>query len=390
MTTEQFAPLLSPFRLKSITLRNRFMVPSMQRWKCRDGRPTPQVADYYRRLAEGGFALVNSESCAVDHPSASKREGSLRMKGSTKEAWRACVQGVTGAGGHMLIQLWHEGAMSEEGSVASALSAFRDAPTLSPSGLVLANKSVGRAASLVELEEIKQAYVRSALMAQEIGAAGVELHAAHGFLLDQFLWAETNRRTDGYGGDELLNRLRFPQEIVVAIRAAAGKDFVISFRFSQWKELNYHTARILESPIELDTMLRVLREAGVDVFNVSTRRFYKPEWQGSDRSLASWTKALTDAAVITVGGVGVNNDVLESLVEGGQTQNDVIGSLRELIKRLNRGEFDLVAVGRASIADPDWVNKVIAQRYESIGVFDRNSLLTDMGWTADSGDVAWL
>jgi len=74
------------------------------------------------------------------------------MNGSTKEAWRACVQGVTGAGGHMLIQLWHVEAMSEEEFVASALSAFRDAPTLSPSGLVLANKPVGRAASVVELE----------------------------------------------------------------------------------------------------------------------------------------------------------------------------------------------------------------------------------------------
>jgi 2,4-dienoyl-CoA reductase-like NADH-dependent reductase (Old Yellow Enzyme family) len=115
----------------------------------------------------------------------------------------------------------------------------------------------------------------------------VELHAAHGFLLDQFLWPGTNLRTDRYGGPAITDRAAFVAEAAEAVRAATGPDFVVSIRISQWKESDYD-ARIVEEPDQLGQLIPMLRSAGADIFHVSTRRFWTPEWDGSDLGLAGW------------------------------------------------------------------------------------------------------
>ena len=187
------------------------------------------------------------------------------------------------------MQLWHEGAIRKEGGSGP----YSQYPTLSPSGLAHAGKPNGRAATLEDLEAIKAAFVKGALAALEIGTCGIEVHACHGYLLDQFLWAETNRRTDGYGGDDMAARVRFPAEIVGAIRSAVGPEFIISFRFSQWKEFNYQ-ARIAPAPQDLRVMLDAVRAAGADIFHASPRCFWIPEWKRSDWGIAGWTKSMTD------------------------------------------------------------------------------------------------
>ena len=117
-------------------------------------------------------------------------------------------------------------------------------------------------------------------MRQRLGADGVELHAAHGYLMDQFLWAETNQRTDEYGGPTLAQRARYPAAVAAAMRDAMGPQLVLSFRFSQFKEVDYGAA-IARDPDDLRGMITLLRSAGVDMFNVSSRRFRKPEWPDS-------------------------------------------------------------------------------------------------------------
>jgi 2,4-dienoyl-CoA reductase-like NADH-dependent reductase (Old Yellow Enzyme family) len=177
--------------------------------------------------------------------------------------------------------------------------------------------------------------------------------------------------------------VRFPAEVVAAVREAVGDDFPISFRFSQWK-VSYegtvptiHTdARVVESREELRTMLATLREAGVDLFHASTRVFHQPEWRGDIRSLAGWTRSLTDAGVITVGGVGGNHDVVESTGRAAISPTARLGAnLDELARRFNRGEFDLVSVGRASIGDPDWPRKVQSGRFGEVRPFSPEELL---------------
>lgn len=368
------SPLFTPFRLNSITLRNRFVMPGMQRGFCSDGKPLPELADYYRRRAEGGVALVISESCAVAHPSATQQPTAAWLREDTAAAWARCVEGVKAAGSEMLIQLWHEGALRREGGDGP----LAGVPTLSPSGMVYGGRRNGRAASAEDLDSLRDAWVASARLAQEIGAAGIELHACHGYMLDQFLWAETNRRDDGYGGENIRHRTRFIAEIATAIRDACGPDFVISVRFSQWKEADYD-AQIVRTPDELGLFLRDLGDAGVDVFHASTRRFWLPEWPGSDRSLAGWSKSLTDRPVITVGSVGLDIDVMDSLLLGTEAETKVEEGVRELLRRFDNDEFDLVSVGRGVIGDPDWVSKVEQGRYAEIRPFQRSDL----------GEIEW-
>jgi 2,4-dienoyl-CoA reductase-like NADH-dependent reductase (Old Yellow Enzyme family) len=364
MTTP--SPLFTPFRLGSLTLANRFVMPAMQRGMCDGGAPKPELAEYYARRAAGGVPLVIGESAAVDHPSSTVQPTSAHLNAATASAWQACVDAVRREGGAMLLQLWHEGALRTDGQA------------LSPSGKASPKKDSGRAMTRAEMEAIGEGFVRSARLAQSIGAAGVEVHAAHGYLLDQFLWHGSNVRDDGYGGPDIADRARFPAEIVRAIRVECGPEFVISLRFSQWKEVDYE-AKVAADRAELGTLATMLREAGADVLHCSTRRFWEREWNGDARNLAGWTKALGGLPTITVGSVGLDTDVMTVFMEGRDPGARVGVAIEDLEKRLEAGEFDLVAVGRALIGDPDFVRKIEARDYGAVRTFIR----------ADLGQLEW-
>ena len=356
------APLLQPLEIGRLRLRNRFVLPGMQRAWTVDGAPTERMREYYRQRALGGTALVITEACAVDHPSATSNSLFGWLTAQTAGAWASCVDAVHSAGGAMFLQLWHQGAVdtggADEGFVA-----------LSPSGLAHPDKPFGRAASAADLAAIRQAFVRSAVYAQETGADGVEIHACHGYLLDQFLWPAINRRTDRYGGAAMSGRAAFPAEVIAAVREATGPDFTISVRISQWKELDYE-AKIAATPGELGQLVSILRSAGADLFHVSTRRFWTPEWEGSDLGLAGWVKSFAGAPVIAVGSVGLDVDVMATL-EGEEARPTGNSRIEDLVRRFRRGDFDLVSVGRSQIGDPDWVAKMSDDRIGEIRPFRR-------------------
>jgi len=367
--TARHSRLFEPFRIKSLELENRFVLPGMQRGWSIAGAPTDQLTDYYVRRVRGGTGLIITESVAVDHPTATLSPVFSRLNDATFDAWRRCVQTVREANGHLLFQLWHEGAIRKEEQPGEGRAII---PTVSPSGLMARDRPRGRAATLEELAEIQEAFVRSALLAKEAGADGVELHGAHGYFLDQFLWAKTNLRDDRYGGATLAERVRYPAEIARQVRAACGDDFVISFRFSQWKEIDLK-ARIAETPEDLHAFVTILRKAGVDILHASTRRFWEPAWPQSDKTLTAWVKELSGLPVIAVGSVGISTDVMET-VQGIEPENQVETSLALLEEGIARGDFDLVAVGRGQIADPDWVRKVRERRFDDIVGFTREAL----------------
>ncbi|KHF37566.1 NADH oxidase [Paenibacillus sp. P1XP2] len=194
---------------------------------------------------------------------------------------------------------------------------------------------------------------------------------AHGYLIDQFLWERTNRRTDEYGGD-MMKRARFAIEVVAAVRAAVGPDFPIALRLSQWKTTHYD-AKLADTPEKLEQLLTALAEAGVDIFHCSTRRFWEPEFEGSDLNFAGWAKKLTGKTVITVGSVGLDEAFTSLFTEGkGAGQKDI----DELLNRLEKQEFDLVAVGRALLADPEWAAKVREGRFGDLKPFTPEALKT--------------
>jgi 2,4-dienoyl-CoA reductase-like NADH-dependent reductase (Old Yellow Enzyme family) len=359
------ALLFTPVTVGGTTFRNRWVMPAMQRGMCVDGSPSADLAAYYARRAQGGTALIIGESAAIDHPSATVQPTSAHLNARTRDGWAACVDAVRAQGAAMMLQLWHEGAMRTDGHALSA------------SGLAHPGKPSGRAATLDELAEIRDGFVRSARIAQDIGACGVEVHAAHGYFLDQFLWHGSNVRDDGYGGPDIAHRARFPAEIIAAIRAACGPDFVISLRFSQWKEVDYG-ARVAPSPQDLVTMATLFRHAGVDVLHASTRRFWEAEWAdlhpGDDRNLAGWTRASGGVPVITVGSVGLDTDVMDVFMTGVDPGPRVAQAIDELALGLAAGNYDMVAVGRALIGDPDFVSKVAARDYQAIRTFKRDDL----------------
>jgi 2,4-dienoyl-CoA reductase-like NADH-dependent reductase (Old Yellow Enzyme family) len=335
------APLFAPLSLGGVRLKNRFVLPGMQRAWCREGVPPQAMADYYEQRAQGGVALLVSESTAIDHPTATLQPLAARMTRATQEGWSACFDAVHRHDSRMLVQLWHEGAIRSN----------EDGEAISPSGLLHPRLANGRPATLRDMQELREAYARSALLAVEAGADGVEIHCAHGYFLDTWLWADTNRRDDGYGGDDIADRVRFPAEVVASVREAL-------------------------TPADLETMVTTLREAGVDLFSASSRWFDRPAYPEHDDELclAGWVRRFTDATVITVGSVGLNLDVMDSLVGDGELVMDVPGSLAELVRRFEAGHFDLVAVGRSLLSDGEWVRKVREGRFADIRKFDKDDM----------------
>jgi 2,4-dienoyl-CoA reductase-like NADH-dependent reductase (Old Yellow Enzyme family) len=378
--------LFTPLKIRNITLRNRFVMPGMQRGFMDDGAPTPKMVEYMRRCAAGGPGLIISESTSPDHPSAYWQPVMGRMETATLGAWKKVVDAVHAGGAAFLLQIWHPGAMRK---VASG-HPLAEYPAISPSGLIQAGRANGRAMTREDLQELKLAYVEAARHARSLGFDGVEVHSAHGYLLDQFLWAETNRREDEYGGASLAERARYPAEITAAIRAAVGEDFVISYRFSQFKEVDYG-ARVASSPQDLQGMLALLRSSGVDLFNVSSRRFRKPEWPGTehpDYSIAEWARSMTDAAVMTCGSVGVNVEMFANLFDDEEpSQLCAQRDLQLLAERVARGRLDLVGVGRMHIANNDFVNKVRAGRFDELALFNKRIHLMEAMAALEPGFV---
>lgn len=214
-------------------------------------------------------------------------------------------------------------------------------PPIGPSGIdVNTLQQTTDPMSAAKIEEVIDAFARAAADAKRLGFDGVEIHGAHGYLIDQFFWKETNKRTDEYGGD-LVGRTRFASRIIHAVRKAVGSQFPIIFRFSQWKTGHYD-AKLARTPVELEDFLTPLTEAGVDIFDCSTRRFWEPEFEGSRLNLAGWTKKLTGKPAISVGSVGLNRE-FTNVFDGGPEAE--AASIDPLVERMQAGEFDLIAVG---------------------------------------------
>ncbi|MDX3233529.1 NADH:flavin oxidoreductase [Streptomyces sp. ME19-01-6] len=342
-----------PFSVGSLTVPNRIVMAPLTREFSPEGVPGDDVARYYARRAAADVGLVITEGTFVHHPSSGTSDRVPRLWGEAALAgWRGVVSAVHQVGGKIIPQLWHVGSARTEGA-----GPVRTAPPVGPSGLALDGSPKGVALSITDVDDVIKAFTGAAAAAQELGFDGLELHGAHGYLIDQFLWGRTNRRTDAYGGD-LASRVRFAAEVVEAVRAAVAPDFPVFFRLSQWKSGHYE-ARLADTPAELEAILAPLVEAGVDVFHASTRRYWIPEFEGSDLNLAGWTRKLTGKPSVTVGSVGLDK---EFAGPDGRPDRSAVTGISELLNRAERDEFDLVAVGRALLADPEWARKALAGR----------------------------
>lgn len=364
--------LFSPIQLGSLILKNRVVMAPMTRTFSPEGIPNDLVVAYYQRRAKNDVGLIITEGTCVGHKAANGYANVPYIYGEKPLAgWKKVVEAVHQAGGKIVPQLWHVGAIRQANKGAGP---DESVPGYSPSGLVMPGKETGVAMSEQDVQDAIDAFVQAAVDSQNIGFDGVEIHGAHGYLVDQFFWEGTNQRTDKYGGD-LVARTTFAAEIIKGIREKCGADFPIILRFSQWKQQDY-SAKLADTPEQLEKFLAPLVEAGVDIFHCSTRRFWEPEFDGSDLNLAGWTKKLTGKPSITVGSVGLNSSFIDEekrdMVESSSVEED---SLENLATRIDNDEFDLVAVGRAVLQDPEWVIKVKEGRIDELKDYSKASLM---------------
>lgn len=360
------APLFEPFTLNGLELPNRVVMAPMTRSKSPAGIPGPEVAAYYRRRAEAECGLIITEGTTVNSPVATGDPAVPQFWGEEAlKGWKRVVEEVHAVGGKIMPQIWHVGmTRNPEKATNPGL------PSHGPSGLVAPGKKRSEPMTKQEIKDTIEAFGRAAADAREVGFDGVEVHGAHGYLIDQFFWEGTNQREDEYGGD-LVARTRFGVEIIEAIRREAGKDFPLILRFSQWKQQDY-TAKLATTPDELAAFLKPLSDAGVDAFHCSQRRFWEPEFEGSDLNLAGWTKKLTGKPSITVGSVSLSGEFIASF--GGESSEAT--GIDELLDRLEKGEFDLVGVGRALLVDPAWAQKVHQGAFDKLMAFNPAALAT--------------
>jgi len=222
--------------------------------------------------------------------------------------------------------------------------------------------------------DMAQAYADAASSAKQLGFDCIELHGAHAYLIDEFFWPVTNLRTDRFGGPLIEQRAEFAREVISRCRMATG-DFPIIIRISQWKSVDYG-ARIATNPKELEAWARVLVDAGVDAIHCSQRRILEPEFPEIDGpsglNLAGWVKKLTGIPTISVGSVGLSSEFTGSFRGEGSSA----AKLDEAVARLERGEFDMIAVGRALLQDPEWARKVKEGRLSELRDYDGEALKT--------------
>jgi len=324
--------LFAPLTIRSFTSKNRFAMAPMAQGVFDNGAPTPAVVAHYEARALGGVGLIITGGVIIDHPLGSGETNIGRMNRGTVEAWKRLAGSVHEAGAGIFCQLWHQGPQTR--------------PGMGPHEVTENGTVTVKAATRQDLRDVVDAYARSAELARNAGFDGVEIHGAHGYLPDSYLRE--------YGASAPVSaevtEPAFVYHVVAAVRQAVGADFPICFRFSRWSVSPY-TGDYLSSPAAMEKVLLPLREAGVDVFHASRGfdPFWPPEFPDSPLSLAGWARRLTGMPVIAVGHLGLNAD--ESAERPGE-------SLRALTAQFAAGQFDMIAVGRALLRDPEWCGRL--------------------------------
>ncbi len=359
--------LFEPFELGTLSLSNRIVMAPMTRSFSPGNVPGEEVAAYYRRRAEGEVGLIITEGVSPNTVTATGTPNVPNIvTDGAKEGWRKVVDDVHKAGGKIGIQLWHEGPYRNPSKTAHP-----EVSSWSASGMKVVGKQLWDPMSEAEIETAITEFVDAAVAARDLGFDCVEFHGAHSYLLDSFFWDQTNLRDDKWGGD-WRGRTALAREIIQRTREIVGADYPLIIRLSQWKQQDF-AASSAKTPAALEEWLGLLVEAGVDAFHCSQRRFWEPCFEGDDKNFAGWAKALTGKPAISVGSVGLSGDFTAIYGEDGGSEP---ASLDGLIDRMESGEFDLIAIGRALLKDPQWAVKIREGRNGDLLDFDKADLMT--------------
>ena len=354
--------LFEPYKIKNTLLRNRIAMAPMTRNQSPEGIPTNEVVSYYKRRAEADVGLIITEGVEVSHKASSAYPDVPRLDSEkARDGWKRVVGGIKEHDGAVIAQLWHCGGFRKLG-----MGPNPEVPGHTASGLVRPGKRVAHAMSSEDIKETIDAFASDAKYCEEIGFDGVEIHAAHGYLIDNFFWRGTNEREDLYGGS-IEKRSQLAANIVKAIRSNVSNNFIVGLRFSQWKQQDYE-AKLAASSEELLKVIKQPVDAGLDYLHSSMRRFWESEFEGSNENLAFWTKKLTGLPTISVGSVGLDSDFIDMSAPASPRNID------KAISDISNKKYDMVAVGRALLADYEWVIKMREGRIKDIIPYTKEAL----------------
>lgn len=338
---KKFSLLSSPVRIGGLELKNRMVMPAIGTgYAYADGSVTQRLIAYHAERAKGGVGLIILEATYV-HPSG---KGFKNQPGIYSDrllpGLRRLVDAVHAQGAKIAIQIYHTGQQTT--------SAVTGQPIVAPSALPCA--TIGEVPKELTKEEIAflvRAFAEAAQRAKAAGFDAVEVHGAHGYLINQFLSPLANKRTDKYGGS-LENRMRFPLEVVRAVRRAVGPDYPVLYRLSADEKIS--GGLTLE---ETKVFARRLEQEGVNALHVSAGIYESIAWfmqpmylpRGCLVDLAQGIKSAVNLPVIAVGRIN-DPDLAEEI--------------------LAAGKADLIAFGRQLLADPETPKKVLEGRPEEI------------------------
>ena len=355
--------LFDEYKLKNLILRNRVVMAPMTRNQSPGGIPTSDVISYYARRAKAEVGLIITEGIEVSHIASSAYPNVPRLDtNKAREGWKKVVDGIKNNNGAVIAQLWHCGGFRKLGMQPNP-----EVPGYTASGLVKPGKKVAHEMTLQDIKETIDAYASDAKICQELGFDGVEIHGAHGYLIDNFLWGGTNIREDSYGGS-IQKRSQFVSDIIKAVKENVDNQFIVGLRFSQWKQHDF-SAKLASTPDDLKKILMPPVEAGLDFLHSSMRRFWESEFEGSDENLAYWTKKISNIPTIGVGSVGLDSDFIDMTAPATPT------SIDKAIDDIKKQKYDLIAVGRALLSDYEWVVKMKEGRLNDVIPYTKDALL---------------
>jgi 2,4-dienoyl-CoA reductase-like NADH-dependent reductase (Old Yellow Enzyme family) len=322
--------LFSPFQLKNYTLKNRVGVAPMTRMSSiRDSVPRQDVLDFLVRRAESNAAIVFTEAIVTDYESAQGYPGQARMTTRRQiEAWQPVVRAMQKHGSIAIMQMFHCGRMAWP-EVNPAMR------TIAPSPLTPKQKNpltgepypVPDEMNQFDIEHVINGFVETAKGAVAAGFDGIEIHGAHGYLINQFLSSYCNQRTDSYGGT-VENRYRFAHEIIQAVRAVVPEDRLITFRISNWGVADMEVS-LYDSKEEYQKIISLLSREPIDVISVSTYDFTGKAF-GTEQNMAQITREVTDLPIMICGRIYDRTSADEALKDA-----DIILSAKSILLNPN-------------------------------------------------------
>ncbi|GLI20053.1 oxidoreductase [Tepidanaerobacter syntrophicus] len=331
----KFPVLLSPIKIGTMEVRNRFVVPPMgTNFANPDGSVSKQLIDYLAARSKGGYGLIIVEVTAIDPLGKAIPWQPGIWDDKFVPGWKELVDEVHKYGAKIVVQLHHAGRQTTHEVIGSQPVA----PSPIPCPV---DREIPRELTTEEVYDLIEKFGDAAVRARDAGFDGVEVHGAHGYLIAQFMSAYSNKRIDEFGGD-LTSRMKFPVDIVKNIRAKVGNGYPIIFRFSGDERVPGGRT-IDESRVVAEKM----EKAGVNALHVSTGVYGSIPWLIAPSAVppaynvyaAEEIKKVVKIPVITVGRINDPN-LAEDILEGGKA--------------------DLVSLGRESIADPELPNKTAA------------------------------